>query len=224
MTQELLSGFERRSIASDPSLSSFAETFQFEAWQGTDLLKAWNELDLSARLLEPYRLLAIPYLEWGFEAEELSALFGLLARTGSNFGWAIPLHRSNKADDGCLMHSLDREAADWLAHDHLPYEPTILLDDRIRFALLTWHTDEAYLCLTPELFARYLAENPTNYDLYGDWSAASDFKEALDQAFRRLDSWSRMEDESSQKHGGKLLSALPEHIHRLRYQRSDAFD
>ncbi len=151
-------------------------------------------------------------------------MFGLLARTGSNFGWAIPLHRSSKADDGCLKHSLDHDAADWLAHEHLPYEPTILLDDRVHFALLTLHTDEAYLCLTPELFARYLDENPTNYDLFGDGSAVSGFKEALDQAFRRLDSWRRMEDESSQKHGSKLLSALPEHIHRLRFQRFDAFD
>ncbi|WP_337847971.1 hypothetical protein [Sphingomonas sp.] len=224
MTQALPSGFERRSIASDPTLSSFAATFRFEAWNGMDLAQAWDELDLSSRLLEPYRLLAIPYFEWSFETEELAALFGVLTRTGSMAGWAIPLYRRDAADDACLRHLLDRESADWLAHEHLPFEPTILLDDRFKFALLTWHTDEAYLCLTPDLFGLYLGENPTNYDLYGDGSAASDFEQALDQAFGRLDRWRIAEDESRLSRGARPLTALSQRINRLRNQRSDTFN
>ena len=205
------SSFECHSVESDASLKAFLDALQFEDW---------NELDLPVRLLEPYGLLCIPYLEWWFEGEDISALFRLVVGEGSRSGWAVPLYQPVKPETECLKYPLDGDAAKWLAHEHIPYEPTLLIDDQFRLALLTWHTDEAYLCLRPHLFADYLAKDSVNFDLNGNGPIVDNFGVALREAFRRLDDWRALQDGWSVKHGGTPLPPLPDAFDRLRFQQS----
>lgn len=204
------SSFKQQAVAADASLRTFIVAFQFEAWE---------QLDLSTRLLAPHGLLCIPYAEWRFEGEDIAALFRLATLDGARSGWAVPLGRPVKPETECLKYPLDANAAHWLAHELLPFEPMLLIDDQFRFALLTWHSDEAFLCLKPHLFATYLAEAPVDFGLDGGRPIVDNFDDALREAFGRLDAWRAMQDSWSAKRGGKLLPPLPGAYDGLRRQQ-----
>jgi hypothetical protein len=197
----------RRSLADEPVLLGFVDGFQFTRWADLDLHP----------LLRRYGLFCIPYVEWRFDSTDIAQMFRLSRTAGAASAWAVPLYQPIKPETEVLAFALEDNVANWLADDHIPYEPTMLVDDKFGFALLTWHTDDAFLCMRHEMFELYLSSNPTAFDLDGGGPAVSGLVEALKAAFERLDEWRVRWNGPAPAQ--QPLKPLPAAIERLRHQR-----
>jgi hypothetical protein len=147
-------------------------------------------LDVNRSVLSRYNLRALLLVEWSLSADA-PVFFDCLKEAGATRGYFIDY--VDGADDLGQFRECDLspEAARVIAEEDLLGWSTIFVDDLFLSVIAAWFSDSAHLCMSPEFFDRYLADNPMFLDLHGrPQPPANTFQIALTDAFARLDQWS----------------------------------
>jgi hypothetical protein len=130
----------------------------------------------------------LPLVEWNLSPDAPS-LFDVLRNAGATRGYFIDYPGEEKMLGRFYECDLSPKTAAIVSREDLFGWATIFVDDLFVCAIAAWFTDFTYLCMSPGLFGRYLAANPTFLDLYGSELEvpAERFQAALKGAFARLD-------------------------------------
>lgn len=168
-------------IADHSTLASFA----------SGLIVNWpGGLDVNQSVLSRYDMRALPLVEWTL-SPDAPALFDALKKAGATYGYFIDYAGGAEKLGQFRECDLSSEAARVIADEDLFGCATIFVDDQLLTVIAAWFSDFTHLCMSADLFDRYLSENPMFLDLHGDHQPpATTFQIALTDAFARFEQWS----------------------------------
>lgn len=148
-------------------------------------------MEYDALLEKVSGLPALSLVEWSVSAL-VPEIFRLLRETGSQYGFVVEQGDNWAPAANYRKIYMGEATAAQIARDSAMDPTMAFVDDTNRCVLSSWWSDHTWMCLTPELFTRWIAEQKPDLTLWADDPVRlipADFEDACVMARKRNQLW-----------------------------------